>query len=105
MNEDGTQTFVGNEMSKENRELAFIPYKRLAADRKRTIESNNYSYEGWEDGNTRVKPFEEYRDEFKTYMKEVKRNVNFAVKEFEMRKAAYRYTSCLLYTSEAADDS
>ena len=92
MNEDGTQTFVGNEMSKENRELAFIPYERLAADRKRTIESNNYAYEGWEDGNTRVKPFEEYRDEFKTYMKEVKRNVNFAVKEFEMRKAAYRYT-------------
>lgn len=32
------------------------------------------------------------KEDFKKYVKDVKRSVNFAVKEFEQRKAAYRYT-------------
>jgi hypothetical protein len=73
----GYQTKVGNEFRKEVRDKIVIPYQYLAGDR---IASTN------------LVEYDHYRDSFKTYMKEVKRNVNYAVKEFEMRKAAYRYT-------------
>lgn len=73
----GYQTKVGNEFRKEVRDKIVIPYQDLAGDR---IASTN------------LDEYEHYRASFKTYMKEVKRNVNYAVKEFEMRKAAYRYT-------------
>ena len=35
---------------------------------------------------------DEILNNYKGYIKDVKKNVNFAVKEFEMRKAGYRYT-------------
>ena len=35
---------------------------------------------------------EDEKPDFKTYLKSVKKNVQVAVKEFEMRKAAYQYT-------------
>ena len=91
MNEDGTQTTVGNEMPKELRDKAIIPYKTLAASRKKTIQNNLYLYES-DDYIQEKRAFYDYEEDFKTYMKEVKKNVNFAVREFEMRKAAYRYT-------------
>ena len=36
--------------------------------------------------------YNSFEPQYKEYMKEVKRNVGYAVKEFEMKKAAYRYT-------------
>lgn len=36
--------------------------------------------------------YEDEKPDFKTYLKTVKKNVQVAVKEFEMRKAAYQYT-------------
>ena len=41
---------------------------------------------------TDYKTIEEIQADYKGHIKQVKRNVNFAVKEFEMRKAGYRYT-------------
>lgn len=75
--ERGHQMCVGNEFRKEISDRIVIPYEELAADRK---------------AKTDIEKYEACRDEFKAYLKEVKRNTNYAVKEFEMRKAAYRYT-------------
>ena len=75
--ERGDQISAGNEPRKEIRDKIVIPYKRLAADRIARSDLENY---------------ESHREEFKKYMKEIKKNTNYAVKEFEMRKAAYRYT-------------
>src|SRR5210317_1787668 len=75
--ERGEQISIGNEFRKEISDRIVISYEELAADRK---------------AKTDIKNYENYRAEFKSYLKEVKRNTNYAVKEFEMRKAAYRYT-------------
>lgn len=75
--QSGDQISSGNEPRKEIRDRIVIPYKKLAKDRL---------------DNTSLLTYESYREEFKKYLKEVKKNVNYAVKEFEMKKAAYRYT-------------
>jgi len=75
--ERGSQLAVGNEFRKEIRDRIVISYDELAKDRNARGDMDEY---------------EDKRDEFKSYMQEVKRNTNYAVKEFEMRKAAYRYT-------------
>ena len=75
--ERGRQVQVGNEPRKELRDQFVIDYATLAADRKKFGDIEQYA--------NRI-------PEFKMYMKDVKRNVNYAVKEFEMRKAAYRYS-------------
>ncbi len=75
--ERGHQISVGNEFRKDISDRIVIPYQELAADRKAKTDIGNY---------------ENCRADFKAYLKEVKRNTNYAVKEFEMRKAAYRYT-------------
>jgi len=76
----GDQIAVANEFNKEVANKMVIPYHELKVSR----------LESYEWKNTLNNPA--YREEFKAYLKEVKRNVNYAVKEFEMRKAAYRYT-------------
>jgi len=100
-NEDGSQILVGNDFRKEVADKIVTPYKELAEQRKKMMKDNeltlNESYENWDDYNyygDREKPksYQELRDGYKSYIKEVKKNVNFAVKEFEMRKAGYRYT-------------
>lgn len=75
--ERGNQTQVGNEPRKEIRDRMVISYDELAKDR--ALRSD-------------IATYEHRKDEFKMYMKDVKRNVNYAVKEFEMRKAAFRYS-------------
>lgn len=77
--EGGNQVAVGNEMRKDIRDKVVISYEQLSADRKKYA-------------NMKISEHMYKHDDFKTYMKEVKRNVNYAVKEFEMKKAAYRYT-------------
>ena len=77
--ERGNQTAVGNEFRQEIRDKIVIPYKTLSEDREAHAmeKPSEYAYK---------------LNEFKAHMKDIRKNVNFAVKEFEMRKAAYRYS-------------
>ena len=89
---NGTQPLVGNEFSKEVRKELVTPYKVLAAERKERMEANMMSLEDTSHYSDKSKPLSEINEDYPKYLKEVKKNVNFAVKEFEMRKAGYRYT-------------
>lgn len=77
--ENGIQVQVANEFNKDVEKYMVIPFAKLKKSRHQGTYSTyiNDAY---------------HLEKFKTYIKEVKRNVNYAVKEFEMRKAAYRYT-------------
>ena len=78
-----------NDVTKSMIDKVVIPYAKLKKARLDSWEiekqseyySNEYSYYG---------NFNEA--EFKQYLKQLKRNVSFAVREFEMRKSAYQYT-------------
>ena len=71
-NDDGT-TFI-NELRPYQIKNSVIGYKQLQTER---------AVRGYTP---------EISNDFKKYIKDTKRSVNFAVKEFEQRKAAYRYT-------------
>jgi len=75
---NGRGFMVMNELRPYHVKNAVIDYKQLAQERK----ARTFS----------PKPTESEKGDFKKYIKDVKRSVNFAVKEFEQRKAAYRYT-------------
>ena len=90
VNESGTQTLIGNEFSKPVRDAVITPYAELAKARAKKMKQ--YDDVAVEDYNDDMLTLDQHREEFKVYLKEVKKNVNFAVKEFEMRKAAFRYT-------------
>ena len=83
INENGSQTLIGNEFSKPVRDAIITPYAQLKKSRQAKLEQ----YDSQNDHT-----LAEHKEEFKQYLKTVKQNVNFAVKEFEMRKAAFRYT-------------
>ena len=78
-----------NDVTKSMIDKVVIPYAKLKKARLDSWEiekqseyySNEYSYYG---------NFNEA--EFKQYLKQLKSNVSFAVREFEMRKSAYQYT-------------
>jgi len=78
--EYGNQDAVANEFNKEVAKQMIIEYSDLQGDRIASSQWTEYLHN------------ETYKGNFKSYIKEVKKNVNYAVKEFEMRKAAYRYT-------------
>ena len=50
-----------------------------------------------------IKQYEHRKDEFRMYMKDVKRNVNYAVREFEMRKAAHQWQRATTAKSGSLD--
>jgi len=83
INEGGTQTLIGNEFSKPVRDAIITPYAQLKKSRQAKLEH----FDGQSEMTLAM-----HKEEFKQYLKTVKQNVNFAVKEFEMRKAAFRYT-------------
>ena len=95
-NEDGDQPLIGNSFNKEVAKKLVIPYKQLAEERKARLALSDTAYEDDRYANNEYYPnyrsIDEIQFEFKSHIKQVKRNVNFAVKEFEMRKAGYRYT-------------
>ena len=78
---------VGNQIDKDMLKDIFIPYKKIEAGRA-PLGTSRWSKEEWESHD--IQSFNEV--EFVSYMKDVKRSVNYAVKEFEQRKAAFRYT-------------
>ena len=99
--EYGNQVLIGNDFNKEVAKRIVIPYAQLAKERKAKI-AENYEYlnnvvkidptDYWYDKREQPLTYDETLANYKSYIKEVKKNVNFAVKEFEMRKAGYRYT-------------
>lgn len=68
-----------NEVRPDLIKKAVIGYEQLKTER----QINRQCYE---------KEYNLSDENFKAYIKDCKRSVNFAVKEFEQRKAAYRYT-------------
>ena len=85
VDEDGYQSTVIRGMSKEHTKQIVVPYSKLSKERQATIEKNQeYGAEYY------YSP--DMKEKFKKYLSETKKNVNFAVKEFEQRKAAYRWT-------------
>lgn len=79
---DGSQPIYLDDVSKDIISKVVIPFDKLtearAAHNAERKKSGLYHYVG--------------EDEFARYLKSTKKNVQVAVKEFEMRKAAYRYT-------------
>ena len=86
-NSNGFQPIFINELSKETREKCIVPYAMLAADRARV---QNIGRNG-DDSFTSKEVTFGYYAKYKTYFQGVKKSVVPAVKEFEMRKAAYQY--------------
>ncbi len=76
--ESGSHVII-NDLRDYHIKNAVIGYNQLKEERARSAEIRHINNEH------RV-------ENFKKYVKDVKRSVNFAVKEFEQRKAAYRYT-------------
>ena len=89
VDEHGDQDLVIRELSPEIKNASIVDYKTLMESRKRTIDQNRIYIE---DDYYGMKDFDSYRDSFKDYLANAKRSVNFAVKEFEQRKAAFRWT-------------
>ena len=85
--EDGKQPIFFNDVNKEIVSKAVIDYKKLKSARE--THKASFDDDSWmkKDFETAYTP-----EEFKQYMKGLKKNVQVAVKEFEMRKAAYQYS-------------
>ena len=88
VNEEGKQPLFIREYSNEVLNDMVWSYSELSKARAKNfdqLQKDEYFHlyqEDWDKANF----------EYTSYMKDVKKNVNFAVKEFEMRKAAYRYS-------------
>ena len=84
MNEDGTQTLFINDYNQKERDQMVIPYAKLAESRAETIGQPENS---WKELEKRY----DIRMHCNKYIKEVKKAVQPAVKEFEMKKAAFQW--------------
>ena len=73
--ESGNQPVLINDVSKETRNTVVIPFNKLSESRKHYTDFTDSKYKG-----------------YKEYIKATRKAVNFAVKEFEQRKAAFQYT-------------
>lgn len=79
--EFGIQPVIARAFSREVANQTIVPYERIAKERLSRIKRfDRSSY------------YNSLRDEFTEYMKESKSSVYYAVKEFEQRKAAFRWT-------------
>ena len=77
-----------------------IPYKELAKQRKEFVENQegtNYINENLDYAIAKA------LEEFKPYIKQVRKSANFAVKEFEMRKAAFQWQRAATAKSGSLD--
>lgn len=84
LNESGTQDLFIQPMNKEVAKNAVYSYEELKAERMALLASHDFYREKYEAWNAPEWGFKEY-------MATAKKSVNFAVKEFEQRKAAYQY--------------
>ncbi len=83
---DGTQAVFIDDINKEVREMAIIKYNELKKARQALKDRLKPGTWGHEDAHLSYT-----QAEFKSHIKTLKKNVQVAVKEFEMRKAAYQY--------------
>jgi len=84
VNEDGRQTLLLNDYNQAERDRMIIPYAKLKQYREQTrARQNRYWKETEVTYNVRAK--------CASYMKDVKKAVQPAVREFEMKKAAYQW--------------
>ena len=80
--EDGNQVTVGRDRGKENVSSTVIPYSKLRELRAKVwAEQDDYIVDSHKD----------ILDGYAEYMRSVKKSVNVAVKEFEMKKAAFQW--------------
>lgn len=75
----GQQTLFCGGVTKSTASQIVIDYKTLAQDREATK------------NRTKSTVLQTQEKEFKQYMKDTRKNTNFAIKEFEMRKAAHQW--------------
>lgn len=88
VNEQGRQPLYVREFNNKILKDMVWSYSDLSAERAKRIEQmmkDDYA-------SLYQDEIDEANFEYGPYIKSVKKNVNFAVKEFEMRKAAYRYS-------------
>jgi len=83
----GRQVQFMTEPRPELRKKVIISYKQLAKARKEKIQEVFDTYPGGRLQDS----LEFHRKNLKPYLKQVTRSANYAVKEFEMRKAAYQW--------------
>jgi ACT domain-containing protein len=84
INENGTQTLLINDYNQEERDKLIVPYSKLAESR---AEHVGKPYNEWK----KIEERYNVRLHCNKYIKEVKKAVQPAVKEFEMKKAAYQW--------------
>ena len=82
IDEDGRQILAVEDISKEVKKDIVIPYAELKAQRQLRRDTMNLHV---------VAEVNSLEQQFPKYMKDVKRSVGIAVKEFEMRKAATQW--------------
>ncbi len=84
VDEFGEQTLFIDDYNKSEIDQIVIPYAKLAESRAKRVDETNNRWKLLED-------HYEIRAACKTYLKGVKKSVQPAVKEFEMKKAAYQW--------------
>jgi len=85
---NGKQTLVIGQMTKENIEMSLVDFKSLTKER--AINALKLEKEAEEYGSQYFNWQEELND-YPSYMKQLKKNVQPAVREFEMKKAATQW--------------
>ena len=86
MGDDKVQPVFIGDVNKDAIDKVVINYAKLKEARE--LHAKEYA----SDSSYGSYYYEDEKPDFKTYLKSVKKNVQVAVKEFEMRKAAYQYT-------------
>lgn len=86
MGDDKVQPVFIGDVNKDAIDKVVINYAKLKEARE--LHAKEYA----SDSSYSSYYYEDEKPDFKTYLKSVKKNVQVAVKEFEMRKAAYQYT-------------
>ena len=87
--ENGKQPLVCRDIPKDTRELCVISYKKLSEKRKeKYLKISNYEESYYDSA---ICDFHDARNDYPKYIKDVKKNIQFAVKEFEQRKAATQW--------------
>lgn len=96
--ESGGQPLYMREPNQEVRNSVISSYQELKSDREK-------AWKRWyDDTNTdSATKKAELKSEFGTYYKQVKKSANYAVKEFEMRKAAYQWSRAQTAKSGSLD--
>ena len=82
--DNGKSPLVVSQVSKENISTSIVPFKQLMKDRENEAKrmANHYDDTRWI----------ELLDDYPSYMKQLKKNVQPAVREFEMKKAATQWS-------------